>query len=413
MVNKLNTQQKLHFVPLFITLQALVFSPAVVSIGLTTMLLSILADVWLGHFSKARFQPVVIILAILFGMLLLEVFRGDFDQLSKEWLLKLPLLIVPIYMLRFKNTSYQSREFHFIILSFVITITAVAVVSVVSYFLHFEQINEQLLHSKHIPILAKVHHIYFGITLAVTCWTSAYFSRRSSYTALWIVLLIIQIICLHILVSRTGLLSFYASGFAILFWYIFKTGRVKVVGVSVLIFSGLVLLFYQFSPGFQNKFTNTKEDFNATLSGQDINYKSMAMRIEAYKTTWHFARENWIFGVGSVGFEQALQKQYEDDNTTLYPENRIGPHNQFLESFAKHGFVAPLLLLILCVIGLVKGWNNSYLLAITVVFATSFLLESVLERQMGMVLFGVFLLLGFNDKPDKIGKKFTDIKINR
>lgn len=84
------------------------------------------------------------------------------------------------------------------------------------------------------------------------------------------------------------------------------------------------------------------------------------------------------------------------DDTILYPENRVGPHNQFLELSLAYGLVGGVLLLLIAVLLIFLTRNNPATIAITAIFIISFMLESVLERQQGIL---VFCLVIFSFTP--------------
>lgn len=340
---------------------------------------------------RERFHQIRSVYILLAAWLLLILIDGYHVGFSTDWvnefLLKLPVVIVPVYLIAL---SRESRFYELTWLLFVSVNSVVALISGVNYILNYEEINELLLQSKHIPIIGNSHHIYFGVISALSIWLCYGHIKKSNYRLFWRINMAVLLVMMHILASRTGLLGFYLSVVVFLIFEALRSKRYRslLIGLGVIIV--LPVVGYTVSTSFHNKVENSLEDMNAVISGEDINFKSLAMRVEAWKTSYHLLQENLWFGVGLTQVEQALQEQYVKDRTVLYPENRIGPHNQFLEIGLAHG-VAGVLILILVFISLFRqpGINALYVALVTV-FLITFFLESFLERQQGIIAFCLF-----------------------
>ena len=136
---------------------------------------------------------------------------------------------------------------------------------------------------------------------------------------------------------------------------------------------------------------NSIEDINSWGEGDEINHKSMAMRIEAYKMSVAVLIENPL-GVGAAAQDQILQEMYEKKNTLLYKENRVGPHNQLLEFGVKYGWIG-----IIGIFVFYLGWlrllpnTSAFFWGVVVVFLVSMQFESLFERQ-ASIYFSMTLL---------------------
>jgi O-antigen ligase len=189
------------------------------------------------------------------------------------------------------------------------------------------------------------------------------------------------------------LFSFYIVLLSILIFAAIQwKERRKIISWVLLLAIVFPVISYITLPSFRNKIANTSEDIKATeKGGEDVNFKSMGMRKEAWKTAIEIIQSHPFIGVGSGNVESAMSKQYEKNQSLLITENRIGPHNQFLEFGIKNGLIGILLLLSLFIYLLVKGLRtqNLPLLATLALFSISFMLESVLERQHGIIIFAL------------------------
>jgi len=335
--------------------------------------------VWLGS-SKAQFT----LLALWFLAVLLDGFRTDSSAWLNEVLLKLPLILAPIY---FVQLNRKSRDMELSLILLVGFASLTAAVSTINYWLNYEEINRLLLQSKHVPIYGNMHHIYFGVYMAVSVWISWYYLKRGSYNRLWIVLGVVLLMCMHILSSRTGLVAFYISAIVYMAFEAYQRKRWKLLIGGLLMVGLMPVIGMQVSTSLRNKVLNSLEDFEAVRSGENINYKSLAMRVEAWKTTVNVIKAQHLRGVSAVNLENELQRQYVRDETVLYRENRVGPHNQFLEVSAAHGLVLGVILLLFMIYWIKDTQGDPWKLALVVLILVTLLLESLVERQQGLILF--------------------------
>lgn len=390
---------------------SLFFARAVVSISIGLMALVWLIDL----ITSIRHKSLVLdfnkkenLLAILFAILWMLVladgiFRGFSKEVSRDLVMKLPLLFIPGYLIRLK-VSFNLNEFFFGLLAGVITL--VAVISSINYLLHFEEINLLLLQSKHIPVFGGTHHIYFGMYLSVAVWMSAYYVviRKSGW--FWKINLIVQLLCLHLLASRTGLVGFYFSVFLLVVWLFFRIKETKIKSTLILGAVIIPIVAYLIIPSLHNKVKNSIQDFQSVNSGKDLNYKSLAMRIEAWKSAWYVIQRDPFTGTGLRNAESRLQEAYDLRKSELYPENRIGPHNEFLESWLVFGVAGFILITLLFILMGAQFRIQPIVMVITGVLLVSFLLESVLERQLGIIITTIFLLSALqSETPDRLIRK--------
>ena len=341
------------------------------------------------------------LLLVWIGFVLLDGFRTlNIESWMAELALKVPLVVVPLYLFLLKRNTCQYENSWLI---FTLLTTLVALVSTVNYWLNFEEINTLLLQSKHVPIFGNMHHIYFGIVMSVCIWLCVYFYNNRDRKKTWLALGILLVFMLHILASRTGLVAFYTSALVFGMAQVWQSKKYKLVAVGLIGMMLAPLSAYQLSGSFRNKVLNSVEDFNAVKSGEDINYKSLAMRVEAWKTSIHVIEKNVLMGVGASNVEREIQHQYILDQTVLYRENRVGPHNQFLELTLAYGLVGGLLLLGIAILLVQLCCSNPAVLALAAVFIISFMLESVLERQQGILVFClvIFSFIPLSSKTKK------------
>lgn len=286
-----------------------------------------------------------------------------------------------------------------------------ALVSLARYLIHKEAVDLALLESGAIPIWdgvswpwkldalgsskfvqGGVNHIYFSLIQALailTCWH--YWQQTKK--AIWLLLGFVHLISIHWFLARTGLLALYFAVGVVFIYFLFKNGNKKwMIG---LILAGLLLplaSYFAFD-AVRNKVQNSLEDLEAINGERSINHRSFAMRIEAWKTASALIKK-YPLGVGAGDVKEAMDQQYESDRTMLWPENRIPPHNQYLETALASGIAAALLLNGLLISGMWHSWrkNNVLMLAVFSCLFMALCFESILQTQLGLCIFPFAIL---------------------
>lgn len=385
-------------ISLLVVMAGLLFSRAVLSIGVILLLFSALffSKQPISYFPKSAWFYVPLLFLVL---TLLDYFRAE---VSSSWNKDVEiniLWVVMAFSIAKLHDLHESKFNPWLKIIFYWMVALVNVISVFQYLQNREAIDLLLLQSKHIPIAGGMHHIYFGILnaglilLKLSEWL--FFSQETQYKGSkleWAAVTTI-LISMHVLSSRTGLFSFYIVLLSILIYAAIQRREKRKI-ISWVLFLAMVLpvISYLTLPSFRNKIANTTEDIKATENGgENVNFKSIGMRKEAWGMAMDIIRSHPFTGVGAGNVESAMSKQYEKNQSLLIAENRIGPHNQFLEFGIKNGILGILLLLSLFVYLLVKGLRtqNLPLLAMLALSSISFMLESVLERQHGIIIFAL------------------------
>ncbi|MBL4863013.1 MAG: O-antigen ligase family protein [Crocinitomicaceae bacterium] len=124
----------------------------------------------------------------------------------------------------------------------------------------------------------------------------------------------------------------------------------------------------------------------------DPNGHSLLQRLEYWETGLQIAQKNWILGVGTGDAQIAFDKQYELNNSQLYPENRDRTHNMFLTVLLSLGIIGLSLLVWSHFKYLVDNLKQRNLVAVIFIsiILVSYLIEDTLETQAGITFFGLF-----------------------
>ena len=396
---------KLSLVFFLLVLFGLVLSRALISLGTVALFVtSIFIFIHFSQTQKAHFTSPIYWVPLVFFLLNFTVLFRIYNNndLAKDFEISVLWLIITfgIGVLIQKISNYH---YLFIRTVLFVVVGVIGLLSVINYLMHQEEINQLLLQSKHIPIVGGMHHIYFGILNALLVltkiaeWITSTNREKNMRLRVEDICTILIFISLHILSSRTGLYAFYlVIPLLILVALIFNFSYYKKLYWLVVPIVIMPIISYSFFPSFKNKIVNTTEDLQATKEGGDeVNFKSMGMRLEAWKNAISLIKQKPLIGHGAGNVESAMQQEYILSDSDLLKENRIGPHNQFFEFAIKFGISGMLLLLFLFFWLTLYAFRTKNLILlglISFIFVT-LCLESVLERQQGVILFSLIYFL--------------------
>lgn len=365
-------------------------------------------------------KKIGLVLVISFMLTALSlIFTNNFNTSFDKIILKLPLLLIPFAVFSFKNVTENFR--HKMIVVFNYAMFLPAVVSVYNYLINKTLFDDLILQSKPLPVEFGygLYHIQFSVLLAaaIVLGVIALLQNtiRNNQMTFWFLLVLVgvNIVSLHVLSARTGLLSLYAAAFVVIYQYFKKIEIKKKVTISALVIL-LPLLFILFSTSLKNRIFNTYEDLKVTVSGKDANDYSMAMRVAAWYNAFDVIKENPLLGVGVGNVDAVLKENFEEFNPQITPQNRKNPHNQFIETAVESGVLNGVLLLLFFGLLLFLKFDKQTKLslsAIGILFFTACLFESLLERQstvVGIVMIVAFIL-GSNTKTDSENKPLLEL----
>lgn len=273
-------------------------------------------------------------------------------------------------------------------------------VSSMVYLLNRSYFDPLILQAKPIPISFGygIYHIQFSLLNAIAGINGLlllFFYKKNITHYLFVLLLIItigNIVNLHILSARTGIMGFYLAVLALGVFVGIKKGKIlKWLFFILLCIVILPTLAYFISGSFRNRIANSKEDMETIIASKNPNDKSVAMRVEAWKTSISLIKKNAITGVGLGDLETNLQEEYVINQTLLSPYNRKNPHNQFLETGIHTGVLGMLLLFTFFITYLISSKNNPMMLCVSVIIFSAMFFESMLERQVSINAMSFFL----------------------
>jgi O-antigen ligase len=236
------------------------------------------------------------------------------------------------------------------------------------------------------------HHVYFCMYLCFCQAIIFYLFKSTSKIALQVGLSFLSI-CLLLFMfglgSRMGVIILILLLMLGIFLFI-KNGVAAKLSIAVGVFVLFCAVGYQF-PFIREKFTGL---LNIDVNEFSVMYKA-SNRMVSIESTWNIFKNNWIFGVGPGDVNDLLIKEYKRINFQEGVIHTYNPHNQYLDTAASVGIIGLVILLVIVLFPLCRSIKSRDFISLSFALIPlfSFLTESMLSRQKGVVFFTFFLCI--------------------
>jgi O-antigen ligase len=254
--------------------------------------------------------------------------------------------------------------------------------------------------------LSWIHHpsyvaLYFTFAIAILMvWLIRNENKNATKRAVGILLIIHFELFIVLLSSKAGILGLVLICFIVLIYFIFrekqKSKIVFVHTITVLVAFGIILLLL---PAGINRFYAAKKSIEDINIPDNQKTEGSVARLMVWKCSIEIIKENFFFGVGTGDVKPELNQKYQEKNIQQAIKENLNAHNQYLQTFIAIGFGGFVLLVASLYLPLLQGIKHGKVLLIVFIclFAFHLLVESMLERQAGVVFFAFFsgfLVLG-------------------
>lgn len=227
--------------------------------------------------------------------------------------------------------------------------------------------------------------------------------KNNYFDYLLVFLIFFFTIIVLLLSSKMGIFTLLLIYLGYIFFLIAK--HKKYLSGIVTLFLLMVVIFISI-----NYFPSATQRINTiktVLLQKNIDNKeseSTTVRILIWKASVSIIKENFLFGVGTGDANDELVKEYEKKGMTGALEHKLNAHNQFLQTFIELGVIGFVLLLLIFILPFyqaMKSGNSLYMLFL-IIIALNILVESMLERQSGIIFYTFFNSLMFFNKRNNL-----------
>lgn len=323
--------------------------------------------------------------------LLSDIFYEGMGFLQQRGVMKCLLILFPAFVFVFNPSKKILSTIHF----FIIGLMSISTVySIQNYYFDFEIINAQYNVSKVMSVLSFGDHIRVSWVVVISCILALYEykSSISKFVKLLLVVYIItQVTFLHILGSKTGLLTLYVSGFILLIFEFVKTKNWLYVLLGTFIFA-MPIIAYQSLPTFAKRVNYIKYDYEHYSKGEFKDGLSDAVRFYSLKAGKDIIISNPITGLGFSNLQKETESWYKQNLPELSPKSYFLPSSEIIIYWASGGIVAFLLFLSHMFIPFTMSYlrRNSWFMAFFIPAILSFTFETHLEGQLPIFVYGFF-----------------------
>jgi len=358
-----------------------------------------------------------------------------------DLVLKIPILILPLIMLSHEPLSI--KEINKLLLAFslsVIVLNCYCFFDALFNYLNTRSINEFFYGS----LTVNMHTAYQATFTSFSIFILVYIYLNKEYSNNWIFLflIVLQFLFLFLLSSRMQMLCLSVVTPIFLIFHYYLKQKIY-LGFSYTILAFVVSYFLVSTPSVLN---NRYKQTVSHISSIGNDSQNSDPRKFIWKKAIDIIKYNWLFGVGVGDAKDVLVSSYSkesskpitdhtvdstinilqansknlntqvkkltSDHTKLKKESeniliqqinkykyfakkQYNFHNQYLQTFATVGFFGLIILIyLLSHLFIVSIIKQDYIVAVFLfLIAMSFLTESMLERQAGVVFFTFFYLL--------------------
>lgn len=339
------------------------------------------------------------------------IYSPDREEGIREYVVQMTMLLWPlaagaIYPLLVKNLNFIFR-------AFIIGSVFSSVLCIILSWIQYAEIQDssvffysKLAHWEMVPMHYHGMYVSFAIILTLR----ELFSKATTFVGkiLFGLGLIILILFLGMLSVR---IQFIALPISLIAFAAMSMPWRKLLLWSVSIIIGVVVLVSVLE-GPKRRVQETLDEL-ASIEGV-VNNKQTNHRVFIWKYGWEVISENPWLGTGTGSTDITLKPKFEESTAIFwngYQPYRLDEfdynyHNQFLQTIGNQGIIGLVFLFAILVFAFVQAikFKDAVGIAFLVLVFISFLTESMLLRQAGVLFFSFFMSFLFVNRRSDVGQ---------
>jgi O-antigen ligase len=383
-----------------------------VSKGLLPVLIVLLALNWLIEGEYIRTVPLLFrekprLLMLSFSALYLLYLAGlihtsNFQYAREDLEVKLSIFIFPLIFATSAFPLFSKKETGMILRSFAAGCIAGSLI-----FLGRAAYEALVLHKAgafyYTNLAWNFHPSYYAMYIAFAISNIIFFfAVRKSVTgslkvALHILILLFFTLMIVLLSSKAGLLLWLSviGFYAVILVFKFKRWVYgpAFLALALAAFAILLLSF----PNAATRVSQAKQDMTSS-DAFESSARSTGDRVLIWRASKEVIRRNLIVGVGTGDVRDELMVEYRNENVITIFKHYLNAHNQYIQTFIALGISGLLLLVAMMLVPAFFSFRreNYMYFAFLFLVAISMFVESMLERQEGVVFYVFFNTLLFS-----------------
>lgn len=356
------------------------------------------------------FVPIITFFILnLVGLLWSNNLNAGFYNVEK----RLTLLIFPFII---GGLHFERKNLDRIYLTFIAICLVVTIIGLGYSFLRYLEFNDPAyFYSDHLFDAFGYQGVYFGIYSNLSLLFLAYFALGkpsiSIRRRIIIPTFLFFVVVTFLSAGRTSILALIICVLLYIAFLIVRKKQYKLgVGISVTLLLLIVVGIFLFpntvqrfksvtSFEFEYDNPNPVNQFRGELKKE--NWNGLTLRLALWSCGFDIIKQHQMIGVGTGDYKDELQKVFKIKKFHYAAERNYDVHNQYLEAIIMWGWIGFLFFLfgLFYPAYLALNHGNYLYVLFVVIFLLAFLTESVLDRYIGIVLFGLLnSLLGFHSR---------------
>jgi O-antigen ligase len=204
-----------------------------------------------------------------------------------------------------------------------------------------------------------------------------------------------------LLSSKAGWICLLLFALYFFRWLVLKKNIISALLMMGLLISSFLFLNVYFTPNFSTRIPKASAIIE-TIKGNNIEHKKITTstdgngrRILVWKAATEIIIENFWIGVGTGDAKDKMLEKYQEKGMVSEYENKLNSHNQYLNTFIAIGIIGFVILLLCFLLPLYFSYKEKTFLfaAFVCITGINFLVESMLETQVGVIFYAFFYTL--------------------
>ncbi len=385
------TKDSLRNILAYITLIFLVwgflYSRAFHSVGLLLMGL-----IWISNYKQTLWlfkdKWFISLFTIIFCVPVFDIINGS--AIDNAFFIKLSL---PLYPLFFFAWNPDSKKIGYINRIIFLLLFLLSIETIIKYILNFDAINDDYKVAKVLSIGFYSDHIRISVFIALSCIFAIYEILENSIKKVEKIILLsyvcFQVIFLHFLVARTGLVALYLSMSIFFIYRLIKYNSKIFIYLFALLIS-LPIISMKLFPSFYNRIGFTMWDKSYYERMEYREGSSDGLRYYSIRSGIDIFEKNVRDGVGFHNLRNESFAWLKDKFPAIKDYELLQPSSEFIIYAASGGVLCLFLILLYVILPFFykELLKNEYFISVYFALFVIMLFEIFLENQYGVFVFG-------------------------
>jgi len=316
--------------------------------------------------------------------------------------IKLSFLLFPIFFATINFTKIRKDFYNRIRYAYILgCVVSTLLMFNFAVYQYFQLNTTDVFYYTHLAIRQHPSYLalYFTFAIVLTIIWLVEKPKQQAFKRNVAILLILYLqVFIVLLSSKAGIIVAAATYVTFFLFYLFFK-RTRIAVSSIIASAGILTLFISLMlfPKSYERFYAAQQAVESDLENEKQSIESSVARLLVWESALEVIKQHPVFGVGTGDVKPELIKKYKEKGIALAVEQELNTHNQFLQTWLATG-IPGLIILILCfllpAIYAIRHKEITYFLFLSIL-VMHMLVESMLERQAGIVFYGFFNALLF------------------